>query len=176
MSRRLPNVAILASVMLAVCLSRVVSGASLPHRIFIPGAAGSPLSAAPPRPVDEVVSLIIERRRAAGCANLQRDDTLAGAAQRHSEDMARNDFMSHTGSDGSSFGQRARAAGYAFFASGEIIAAGYSTPAAVVEAWMNSPGHRGIMLDCRNTDVGAAVVERAGAQYRYYWTAVFGRH
>lgn len=175
MGRRLCCVLILLALPMAAWLPGAVHSASPVYRVFIPSAAGATPATAPRAPADDVVTLINERRRAAGCGEVQRDDTLASAAQRHSDDMARNDFMSHTGSDGSKFGQRARAAGYTFFASGEILAAGHATPAAAVEGWMKSSGHRDIMLDCANTDTGAALVERAGTQYSFYWTVVFGR-
>ena len=68
---------------------------------------------------------------------------LAAAADRHSTDMAVHNFMDHTGSDGSSAGQRITQAGYVWRAWGENIAAGYPTVAAVVQGWLGSPGHCG---------------------------------
>ena len=51
---------------------------------------------------DQVVSLVNQQRVAGGCGELLNDERLQTAAYKHSEDMALNDFFSHTGSNGSS--------------------------------------------------------------------------
>lgn len=72
------------------------------------------------------------------------------AAQGHADDMAENDFFSHTGSDGSSFSQRISATGYTGTPVGENIAAGDHDPAIVIQRWLDSDGH------CRNLMQGSA--------------------
>lgn len=72
------------------------------------------------------------------------NDTLAMAAYLHSEDMATNQFFLHTGSDGSTLGERITREGYDWWMYGENIAVGYPTVSAVMQAWLTSEGH------CRN--------------------------
>lgn len=89
---------------------------------------------------------------------------LTKAAERHANDMARNNRLDHMGTDGSSFSYRARAAGFPMLGGGEIIAGGSADEA--VRMWAQSPGHNAQMLGrCRY--VGAAGVGQ-------YSCAVFG--
>jgi uncharacterized protein YkwD len=119
----------------------------------------------------EVIALVNEQRRAAGCGPVQQSAKLTSAAYRHSKDMAVNDFFSHTGSDGSSPWDRAKRVGYQK-ANSENLAAGHETAEQVVEAWMKSPGHRQNVLNCGSKAVGVAV--RHGGSYGVYWTQMFG--
>ena len=76
--------------------------------------------------------------------------------------MLANGVVDHTGSDGSSVVQRVTDAGYAPYSKlGEVIFWGTGLggiPAAAVDWWMNSPGHRAIITDCAMTDAGFSVV------------------
>ena len=100
-------------------------------------------------------------------------ERITQAALRHSNDMADNNFFSHTGSDGSNAGTRLEDACYKWWAYGEIIAAGYTTPASVVDAWMGSSGHRGIILDPQYTEFGAGYAYKSSSRYKNYWTVDF---
>jgi uncharacterized protein YkwD len=106
-------------------------------------------------------------RAANGCGSVAANPQLMAAAARQAHDMMANGVVSHVGSDGSSVGQRITDAGYTTYANvGEIIF--WSTgvgavPAAAVNWWMNSPGHRAILTDCGMTEAGVAVV-RNGAK------------
>lgn len=145
----------------------------LPRRVFLPMVSkGAPFLSATEQ---EAFNLINQHRRANGCPAVQMSRELSAASKTHSRDMAVNSFVSHTGADGSSFGQRAVAAQYLYFPSGETIAAGRSTASATVTAWMNSPGHRAIILTCANDDLGIGLYVLSGSPYTYYWTAVFGQ-
>jgi uncharacterized protein YkwD len=89
---------------------------------------------------------------------------LQAAAKRHASDMARHNSLNHAGTDGSSFSQRARAAGFPMAGGGEIIAQGSEGEA--VSMWSRSPGHNAQMLgNCRY--IGACGVGE-------YSCAVFG--
>lgn len=127
----------------------------------------------------QVVDLTNAERVEAGCPPLSIDLQLVQAAQGHSEDMALSDFFSHTGSDGSRPWDRIEAAGYEWREAGENIAAGYQSPESVVDAWMNSDGHRANILRCSYQDIGVGyfyLADDTGAvNYRHYWTQVFGR-
>lgn len=124
-----------------------------------------------PLPVDDkedklppLVKAINAYRATQGLKPYVYSPELQKAAQRHADDMARHRRLSHTGSDGSSFSQRARAAGFSMSAGGEIIAEGDETEA--VSMWKQSSGHHRQMLG-NMTYIGAA---SAGG----YSCAVFG--
>lgn len=115
-----------------------------------------------------VVQLVNSERGKVGCAPLTVNAKLTQAAQAHSEDMAAHRTMSHTGSDGSSPGERITAAGYAWQTYGENVAYGYTTPESVMTGWMNSPGHRANILNCAFKEIGVGY-----AQPDNYWTQDF---
>jgi uncharacterized protein YkwD len=100
---------------------------------------------------------------------------LTNAALAHSSDMAAQNFFSHTGSGGSSPGDRITAAGYAWRTYGENIAAGYPTVQAVVDGWMASDGHCANIMQAAFRDIGVACVPgTAGSSYGTYWTMDLG--
>ncbi|WP_307816728.1 MULTISPECIES: CAP domain-containing protein [Micromonospora] len=117
----------------------------------------------------QVVDLVNAERAKAGCGALTVDEKLTTAAQRHSQDQADNRNMSHTGSDGSDPGERIDRVGYAWRTYGENVAWNQQSPAAVMDAWMNSPGHRANILNCAFTEIGVGVASSNGP----YWTQVF---
>ncbi|MFG3581879.1 CAP domain-containing protein [Micromonospora chersina] len=118
----------------------------------------------------EVVDLVNQERAKAGCKALTVDDKLVLAAQRHSQDQADHKTMSHDGSDGSDVGDRLDRVGYAWRSYGENVAWNQQSPAAVMDAWMNSPGHRANILNCSFTEIGVGVARSNGP----YWTQDFG--
>ncbi|MEH1102441.1 CAP domain-containing protein [Micromonospora sp. CPCC 205561] len=120
-------------------------------------------------PAREVVNLVNAERAKAGCGALSVDDKLTTAAQRHSQDQADHRKMSHTGSDGSDVGDRLDRVGYSWRTYGENVAWNQQTPAAVMDAWMNSSGHRANILNCAFTEIGVGVASSNGP----YWTQVF---
>ena len=99
--------------------------------------------------------------------------SLEAAAQRHSTDMADNNYFSHTGSDGSNAGQRISATGYPWRAWGENIAAGYAAVESVVTGWLDSPGHCGNIMNPTVTEMGAASTSNSSSDFQIYWTQVF---
>ncbi|PLW70735.1 CAP domain-containing protein [Pseudohalioglobus lutimaris] len=99
---------------------------------------------------------------------------LEAAALSHSMDMANNDFFDHTGSDGSSAGDRATRAGYSWWTWGENIAAGYPSVSAAMQGWIDSDGHCANMMNANFTNLGSASFTNNDSSYRIYWTQVFG--
>lgn len=100
---------------------------------------------------------------------------LTQAALAHSDDMVAQNFFSHTGSDGSSAGQRATRAGYSWRTVGENIAAGQVGIDSVVGAWMSSPGHCANLMTSAMRDIGVACISGSSSNsYRTYWTMVLG--
>lgn len=123
---------------------------------------------------DEVFLRVNQVRQSAGLHPLARNRALDLAAQVHAEDMARNNFMSHRGSNGSSPAARIRAAGYPWITWAENVAVGYATPAAVMNAWMNSPGHRRNLLSASVREIGIGVVRGSGTRWGTFWCQTFG--
>ncbi|MEU2714255.1 sigma-70 family RNA polymerase sigma factor [Streptomyces sp. NPDC007205] len=127
--------------------------------------------AQPTDTVDQVVALVNKERAAAGCGPLAEDPQLQKAAQGQSDDMAARHFFDHTNPDGADPGQRITAAGYRWSTYGENIAQGQQTAAAVMDSWMNSPGHRANILNCSFKDIGVGVHKGTGGPW---WTQDFG--
>ena len=117
--------------------------------------------------LDAMLAAINEVRAAAGLRSYVWNDLVTTAAQQHSDDMAANRTMSHTGSDGSDAGDRLERVGFVSSWWAENIAAGFTDPVAVVRGWMASSGHRRHLLgDFRYVGVGIATSDQ-GVQY---WT------
>ncbi|MFF7366801.1 sigma-70 family RNA polymerase sigma factor [Streptomyces tricolor] len=126
---------------------------------------------APAGTVAQVVALVNKERAAAGCGPVTEDPQLDRAAQGHSDDMAARGFFDHTDPDGDGPGERITAAGYRWSTYGENIAKGQQTPQAVMDSWMNSPGHRANILNCSFKNIGVGVHDGAGGPW---WTQAFG--
>ncbi|WTW97497.1 CAP domain-containing protein [Streptomycetaceae bacterium NBC_01309] len=120
---------------------------------------------------DEVLRLVNTERAAAGCGPVQADTALRDLARAHSNDMADRGYFAHDTPDGKSPWDRAKAAGIDYLAA-ENIARGQATPKAVMEAWMNSEGHRANILNCTFVKLGAGVRPGPGGPW---WTQEFGR-
>jgi uncharacterized protein YkwD len=95
---------------------------------------------------------------------------LSDLAQAFSEDMAARDFFDHTDPSGLSPWDRAAKSGITSLG-GENIARGQADAAAVMEAWMNSPGHRANILNCDFKTLGVGVHLGTGGPW---WTQDFG--
>lgn len=127
--------------------------------------------------VQRVVDLTNQERARHGLPALALDGALCRSALAHSRDMASHNYFSHTGSDGSTVGDRIRAAGYSpLWAYGENIAAGQPSPEEVVNAWMNSEGHRANILSPHYEHIGVGYVRQDGTTYLHYWTQHFASH
>jgi uncharacterized protein YkwD len=115
----------------------------------------------------EAVRCLLNQQRAqARLAPLAADRRLARAARRFSQAMVRQRFFDHVPPQGSTVGQRVRAAEYSARSVGETIGWGagtLATPAAIVQGWMNSPPHRAIIMDGRFRDVGLGIAARSPA-------------
>ncbi|MGW0659048.1 CAP domain-containing protein [Streptodolium elevatio] len=135
-----------------------------------PPSTAAPSGSKADQYASEVVRLANVERAKNGCGPLSEDPELKAAALGHSQDMAARDYFSHTGQDGRSAGDRITAAGYSWSTWGENIARGQQTPESVMEAWMNSPGHRANILNCSFKDLGVGVHIASGGPW---WTQNF---
>ena len=97
------------------------------------------------------------------------DEELRCAARLHSQDMAIRMFFDHTNPDNMSPWDRVDLTDYTGFASGENIAQGYQDPAAVMDGWMNSPGHCTNIMNPGNNELGVGFYGDGN-----YWTQVMG--
>jgi uncharacterized protein YkwD len=152
-----------------------------------PATPASPGDAGCSHPAAEAQAIeLINRLRAAGatCGSqvlaptspLNLDARLTGAAASHSADMVQRNHFSHTGSSGSTVGQRVTAAGYAWASVAENIAAGYPTVSAAIQSWIASPGHCANLMSANLRDAGLACVPgTASNDYRSYWTLNLAR-
>lgn len=101
--------------------------------------------------------------------------TLAEASRLHAEDMARHNYFSHAGRDGSDPAQRVERAGYRYGATGENIAAGTTMQAEdAVASWIKSPGHCANLMNPAFTEMGAAYAVNTGSAMGIYWAQAFG--
>ena len=127
--------------------------------------------------------LVNIERGQSGLGSLTASSVLQGAALEHSQDMVRNNFVSHDSSSGEDFKDRILRFNYAppntEWVAGENIAWGtlsLATPDAIVVSWMNSPEHRANILSADYKELGVGVVpstpsgDPTGATY----TADFG--
>jgi uncharacterized protein YkwD len=120
----------------------------------------------------QVIALVNKERAAAGCSPVTENANLTKAADDYSDVMAASGNMSHTGPDGSTMVTRAEAAGYTGWSTlGENIAMGQPDAAAVMKAWMNSPGHKANILNCSFKEIGVGVHSGDGGPW---WTQDFG--
>lgn len=148
-----------------------------------PTPAPTPTSTSTPPPDSEatlqqqVLDLTNQHRAAAGVAPLVMDARLTAAAQKFAELMVTEGFFGHTSPDGSNAGDRILAEGYVWRTWGENIAYGYTTPEAVMSAWMNSSGHRANILNFKFKDLGVGVYLKPspnGGSGTLYWVQNFG--
>ena len=97
---------------------------------------------------------------------------LRKAAREHAKDMADKNYFDHASPDGSSSGDRMKAAGYDGTYYGENIAHGQDDPAAVMKSWMGSSGHcKGIMAGkYHHLGMGFAATTTGDT----YWVQDFG--
>ncbi|WP_380283133.1 CAP domain-containing protein [Kitasatospora purpeofusca] len=135
-----------------------------------PTATANPGGSANGSFAQQVVELVNAQRSQAGCGPLGIDSRLTTAAQVHSDDMADRNFFDHASPEGRHADHRIEAAGYRWSTWGENIARGQKDPAAVMESWMNSPGHRANILNCSFQQIGVGVRTGSGGPW---WTQVF---
>lgn len=175
-----------------------VAPTSAPTDIIVIGGSPQPDARLNgPSYVEEVVILVNQARWDNGqLPPLKGVGLLHNSSQTHSENMAVRDFFAHCDLDtGTSPWDRMVAAGYSWNSAGENIAAGYSTPTAVMNGWMNSTGHRNNILSTNFREIGVGYHFQSNDQgnvrldansdcvadtfnrgpYYRYWTQNFGR-
>ena len=116
----------------------------------------------------EVVRLTNSARSQNGYAALVEDGALSEAAAVRAREIARS--FSHTRPSGASFSSALSESGVSYLRAGENIASGQKSASEVVNAWMNSPGHRANILNSSYSRIGSASVNVGGT---LYWVQLF---
>ena len=116
----------------------------------------------------EVVRLTNSARSQNGYAALVEDGALSDAAAVRAREIARS--FSHTRPSGASFSSALSESGVSYLRAGENIASGQKSASEVVNAWMNSPGHRANILNSSYSRIGSASVNIDGT---HYWVQLF---
>jgi uncharacterized YkwD family protein len=116
----------------------------------------------------KVIDLTNAERSKNGLPNLQADTQLSGVAREKSNDMQKNNYFSHTSPTYGSPFDMMRDFNVTYKTAGENIAQGQQTPEQVVQAWMNSEGHRKNILSKDFTHIGVGY-QKSG----HHWTQMF---
>jgi uncharacterized protein YkwD len=123
---------------------------------------------------DQMLQSLNSMRAQKSCKPLTR------AAQNYARTMAQQNFLSHTGKDGSNMGGRIQAAGYDWKNSNtgssvaENIAAGQNSVVEVMKGWKNSTSHYKNMTNTKFTHVGFGMSVNQKSKYKKYWVQNFG--
>jgi uncharacterized protein YkwD len=125
-----------------------------------------------PEYVQTLIDLINKERADVGRAALTVNADLTEAARRHSLDMACNNFMKHSGSDGSWTGDRVTDAGYTNLYYLEILAIGL--PQDAMNQWRIERADWSAVLNSRVTEIGVGYVFSKFSAFGGYWTVVMG--
>ena len=139
-----------------------------------PTPTPTPVPSAPVKGIDnlayekKVVELVNIERAANGLSALNLNSGLSDVARAKSQDMCDNKYFSHTSPTYGSPFDMMKSFGISYRTAGENIAMGYRTPEAVVDGWMNSPGHRANILNNSFTQIGVGYVASGN-----YWTQMF---
>jgi len=126
----------------------------------------------------QVVALVNDARADQGLPPLKRSEPLELAARYHATDLGQDDYFSHDTYDraGSDLNfvcdTWQRIAAYTSGANAENIAAGYTTPQAVMQAWLSSPGHKENILTTISRELGIGYYKGSGG-YNTYWVQDF---
>ncbi|WP_064091316.1 CAP domain-containing protein [Rossellomorea aquimaris] len=116
----------------------------------------------------QVVELTNQERAKQGLPALKVDTELSKVAKEKSRDMQANNYFSHDSPTYGSPFDMMKQFGIQYSSAGENIAMGQPTPEEVVNAWMNSEGHRKNILSSNYTHIGVGYVENG-----HYWTQQF---
>lgn len=139
----------------------------------------APAPAKPTTPVatgtqeTQVADLVNQQRAAQGLPALKFNAELSKVAEAKAADMRDKGYFDHNSPTYGSPFDMMKQFGITYRAAGENIAKGYKTPAAVMDGWMNSPGHRANILNSNFTEIGVGYVTDGNGTG--YWVQMFIR-
>ncbi|MDE6780376.1 MAG: hypothetical protein K2J40_02815 [Ruminococcus sp.] len=165
MKRKLISIAAICAVMLSAVISPLsFSGKTVTQTAYAAGYDSEQL-----QDYAYQVAAIVNRERAAnGLKLLKYSDTLSDAAIVRANEI--QTYFSHTRPNGTSCFTAVTDMGIRYRYIGENIAYGQKSPEDVMNAWMNSSGHRANILSENFDYIGIGVTYRNGT---YYWTQFF---
>lgn len=151
-----------------------------PFPTFTPACSGPQYD-----PTDLALEIVMqsrineERANNGGLAGYTLNDQLVQAARRHARDMGNLSDSQlgsdpHQGSDGTSALTRITESCYPGSRGTEIVGWGFSSLDTMMNWWMNSTVHRGIILRTDLNEYGPTYMNLPGTQYTHYWTVTFG--
>lgn len=118
---------------------------------------------------EQVAALVNIERAKEGLSPLTIDQKVQAAAQVRAVECEQR--FSHTRPNGSSFSTALTEQGIAYRRAGENIAWGQRSPREVVNAWMNSDGHRANIMNKSFTKIGVGYYQNANGVK--YWSQLF---
>lgn len=128
--------------------------------LFVALIAVGPLQlfAAPLITAREVLSYTNVERSSRGLPVLAENTMLSLAAARKLQDLFAYQYFAHESPSGKDVSDLVDETGYRYITVGENLALGdFASSKAVVDAWMNSPGHRANILSKNYSEIGIAV-------------------
>ena len=151
----------------------ILSLLTLAFGLMLQPAVASALT--PTKAEQQVITLVNKERAKRGLAPVHFRASLTRAARFHSNEMADRQVLTHISRCGWAPAQRVRhfgytASGYSYWRVGEDLAAGtagtlYATPTVTVQRWMQSDGHRRVILTAAFRDIGVGVARGGGMRY-----------
>jgi uncharacterized YkwD family protein len=126
-----------------------VPSASASQPQYQPGTAQSSYA-------EQVANLVNQERAKAGLQPLQMDASLSKMALDKAKDMYNNRYFDHNSPTYGSPFDMMNAYGIHYSYAGENIAMGQRSPQEVMNAWMNSQGHRENILNAHYHKIGVA--------------------
>ncbi|MUV37596.1 uncharacterized protein JNUCC1_01402 [Lentibacillus sp. JNUCC-1] len=115
-----------------------------------------------------VISLTNEEREKLGLDPLIADETLTRVALEKARSMQQDGYFSHNSPTYGSPFEMMNQFGVTYKSAGENIARGQPAPQEVVNAWMDSPGHRANIVNRNYTHIGVGYVANG-----HYWSQMF---
>ncbi|MFA6096619.1 MAG: CAP domain-containing protein [Candidatus Paceibacterota bacterium] len=107
-----------------------------------------------------------------GLTALKENAKLDAIAQLRLDDMFKEQYFEHISPSGIGVSDVAKEYGYEYITIGENIALGnFDGDKALVDAWMNSPGHRANILNGRYAEIGIAV-QKGQYEKNETWMAI----
>ncbi|MNP26528.1 Cysteine-rich secretory protein family protein [compost metagenome] len=103
-----------------------------------------------------MVDLVNQERAKAGLQPLKSDAALTNVAMIKAKDMYNNNYFDHNSPTLGSPFDLMKSEGIQYRTAGENIAKGQRTPQEVMNAWMNSEGHRQNIMNANYTSIGVA--------------------
>jgi uncharacterized protein YkwD len=140
------------------------------------GSSSEPVTGVPiqPQPITSNMDrLINDVRSDNGLPALRRNTQLNAAARSHASDMSRQNFFSHTSSNGDTLRERVSDAGYTYRCAAENLAWGQTSESAALDGWLKSPGHRRNIMDGRYKEYGFVRLSDPDGSHNPLWVMVF---